>query len=230
MSGKHVYTHKNLKAIKIISLSILILMSLTTPFKLHKVLQELKTTSYSNLEIIVTIFSFSLSLLLIIFSAILIKFPQKFIFIGIESLIYSLGMTIFDSEAIMSLLMLCVTFSTLLLRSNLKKEKKKIIILFLFLYLFELFIPLRHGLQTFFECLTTRLGTTLLLGIIGFFSFEYVKQLLTKESLKERILNIATFKGLERSDMYLLQQVLDNKNIKKLRKAFTEVKELCAIN
>lgn len=216
MPKQHIYTHKSLKVIKIISLAILILISLTTPFKLYKMFKELKTISYSPLEIIVSIFSFLLNFLLIIFSAILIKFPQKLFLIGIAALVYSLGMSIFDSEAIMSLLMLCVTFSTLLLRGNFKNKKKEILFTFLILYLFELLIPLKQGFEIFLNVFFEKIGTTILLGIIGFFSFEYFKQLFSKESSNEKILNIALFEGLDRSDMYLLQQVLDNKKYKEI--------------
>ena len=216
MPKQHIYTQKNLKVIKIISLAILILISLTTPFKFYKMFKELETISYSTLEIILSIFSFLLNFLLILFSAILIRFPQKLFLIGIEALAYSLGMSIFDSEAIMSLLMLCVTFSTLLLRSNFNNNKKKILFAFIILYLFELLIPLRQGFEIFLNVLFQKIGTTILLGIIGFFSFEYCKQILSKESSNEKILNIAKFKGLDRSDMYLLQQVLDNKKYKEI--------------
>ena len=171
MPKQHIYTQKNLKAIKIISLAILILISLTTPFKFYKMFKELETISYSTLEIILSIFSFLLNFLLIVFSAILIKFPQKLFLIGIEALAYSLGMSIFDSEAIMSLLMLCVTFSTLLLRGNFNNNKKKILLTFIILYLFELLIPLRQGFEIFINVFFQKIGTTILLGIIGFFSF-----------------------------------------------------------
>ena len=216
MPKQHIYTQKNLKAIKIISLAILILISLTTPFKFYKMFKELETISYSTLEIILSIFSFLLNFLLIVFSAILIKFPQKLFLIGIEALAYSLGMSIFDSEAIMSLLMLCVTFSTLLLRGNFNNNKKKILLTFIILYLFELLIPLRQGFEIFINVFFQKIGTTILLGIIGFFSFEYCKQIFSNESTNEKIMNIAKFKGLDRSDMYLLQQVLDNKKYKEI--------------
>ena len=216
MPNQHIYTHKNLKAIKIISLAILILISLTTPFKLYKVFKELKTISYSTLEIILSVFSFLLNFLLIVFSAILIKYPQKLFLIGIEALAYSLTMSIFDSEAMMSLLMLCVTFSTLLLRGNFNNNKKKILLTFIILYLFELLIPLRQGFEIFLNVFFQKIGTSILIAIIGFFSFEYCKQIFSKESSNEKILNIAKFKDLDRSDMYLLQQVLDNKKYKEI--------------
>ena len=112
--------------------------------------------------------------------------------------------------------MLCVTFSTLLLRGNFNNNKKKILLTFIILYLFELLIPLRQGFEIFINVFFQKIGTTILLGIIGFFSFEYCRQIFSNESTNEKIMNIAKFKGLDRSDMYLLQQVLDNKKYKEI--------------
>ena len=216
MTNKNVYTKKNLRIIRIISLAILILISITTPLKMYGYYQEMKVTEYTIVEAIMGVLSIALNILLITTSAILVRYPQKFFIIGIVALAYSLGMSLWDSEAIMSLLMLCVTFSTLLLRSNFTREKKKIIIIFAFIYLLELLFPLRQGLDVFLTLLTQKAGTSLLLGIIFFFSFEYTKQISNREASKDKVLNLAAFKGLERSDMYLLKQVLDNKKYKEI--------------
>ena len=150
---------------------------LTMGYECYFIDNDIFLSIETKVEIILSIFSFLLNFLLIVFSAILIKFPQKLFLIGIEALAYSLGMSIFDSEAIMSLLMLCVTFSTLLLRGNFNNNKKKILLTFIILYLFELLIPLRQGFEIFINVFFQKIGTTILLGIIGFFSFEYCKQI-----------------------------------------------------
>ena len=118
MTTKNIYNKKILMIIRIISLSILILLSITTPQKFYKTILILKEIECSNLEKIVELSSLLLNCLVIISSAILIKYPHKFFLIGIGALDYSLGMAIWDLEATMSLLMLCVTFCTLLLRNN----------------------------------------------------------------------------------------------------------------
>ena len=218
MSTKHVYTQKNLKFIRIISLAILILISYTTPIKFFDFLEDVKKVPYTGLDYLLVTIIFLLNISLIIVSALLLKYPEKFFLIGIEALAYSLGMAIVDSNAIMSLLMLCVTFSTLLLRSNFDKAKKKILIAFAFLYLFELLIPLKNGLEDFYRTLTDKIGISIIMGIILFFFFEYAKQIIKKESTKEKKLNIALYDGLERSDMFLLQDVLDHKKYKEIAK------------
>ena len=140
MSGKHIYTNKNLTIIKIISLAVLILICYRTVNKFYNLIYNSNNTDYTIIDICLIILSFSLNFMLIIFSAIMLKYPQKFSLIGIESLVYSLAMSIIDSNSYLSLLMLCVTFSTLLLRNNFEKIKKKALISFILLYLFELLI------------------------------------------------------------------------------------------
>ena len=103
MTNKNVYTKKNLRIIRIISLAILILISITTPLKMYGYYQEMKVTEYTIVEAIMGVLSIALNILLIITSAILVKYPQKFFIIGIVALAYSLGMSLWDSEAIMSL-------------------------------------------------------------------------------------------------------------------------------
>ena len=49
-----------------------------------------------------------------------------------------------------------------------------------------------------------------------FFFSEYTKQVGKNLATKDKVLNLAEFKGLDRSDMYLLQQVLDNVKYKEI--------------
>ena len=216
MASFNIYSKKNLKVIKILSLAILILISFTTPFKFYNLMHNEAAALFSPSEIVITIVNFLLNLFLIIFSAILIKHPEKFFLIGIESLAWSICMSIFDSESMMSLIMLCVTFSTLLLRSNFLHIKKKAFLAFILLYLFELLIPLREGLSIFIEVFFEKIGTSILLGILLFFAYEYSKQKGINESVKDKVLNLAQFKGIDRSDLYLLQDILANKKYKEI--------------
>ena len=127
MNPKHIYTNKNLTIIKIISLAVLILICYGTVNKFYNLIHN-SNNDYTIIDICLIILSFSLNFMLITFSAIMLKYPQKFSLIGIESLVYSLSMSIIDSNSYLSLLMLCVTFSTLLLRNNFEKIKKKSLI------------------------------------------------------------------------------------------------------
>lgn len=216
MSGKYIYTNKNLTIIKIISLAVLILICYGTVNKFYNLIYNSNNNEYTIIDICLIILSFSLNFMLIIFSAIMLRYPQKFSLIGIESLVYSLAMSIIDSNSYLSLLMLCVTFSTLLLRNNFEKIKKKALISFILLYLFELLIPLREGLEVFLDVFFEKLGASVLLGFLLFFSCEFAKQQGIRANVKNKVLNLAQYNGIDRSDMYLLKDVLDNKKYKEI--------------
>lgn len=216
MSGKHIYTNKNLKAIQVISLVVLILISYSTTKKFYNLFHKPLDETYTLVDYFVITLNYILNFMLIIFSVIMVKYPQKFILLGIESLAYSLAMSIVNSDSFFSLLMLCVSFSTFLLRNNFEKFKKKTLLLFIILFLFELLIPLREGLEVFFDVFFEKLGASILLGFLLFFSCEFAKQQGVRENVKDKVLNLAQYKGIDRSDMYLLQQVLDNKKYKEI--------------
>ena len=84
--------------------------------------------------------------------------------------------------------------------------------------MFELLIPLREGLEVFFNVFFEKLGASILLGFLLFFSCEFAKQQGIRANVKNKVLNLAQYKGIDRSDMYLLQQVLDNKKYKEIAK------------
>ena len=216
MAQKHIYSNKNLKIIQIISLIVLLLITYTTAEKFYNLFHKKIDETYTTIDYLIITLNYILNFVLIIFSAILLKHPQKFFLIGIECLAYSLAMSIVNSDAFLSLIMLCVTFSTLLLRNNFAKIKKHALIAFILLYLFELFIPLREGFDIFIDVFFKRIGASILLGFLLFFIFEYAKQISVKAATKDKVLNLASYNGLDRSDMYLLQDVLDNKKYKEI--------------
>lgn len=216
MTEKHIYSNKNLKIIKIISLVILIMISFATVEKFYNLFHKPLDENNTIIDYFIITLNYLFNFMLIIFSAIMIKYPQKFFLIGIESLAYSLAMSIVNSDSFLSLLMLCVTFSTLLLRNNFEKIKKKALLSFILIYLFELLIPLREGIDVFSDVLFEKLGASVLLGFLLFFSCEFAKQQGIRANVKNKVLNLAQYNGIDRSDMYLLQDVLDNKKYKEI--------------
>ncbi len=62
-------------------------------------------------------------------------------------------------------------------------------------------------------------------AISTFFFCEYSKQNFLRETLKDKVLNLADYKGIERSDLYLLQDISNNVKYKEIAKRLTEVKE-----
>ena len=61
-----------------------------------------------------------------------------------------------------------------------------------------------------------KIAITLILFIIVFFFYEFAKQEGIKEGVKDKILNLANYKGIDRSDLFLLQDILDNKKYKEI--------------
>ena len=96
----------------------------------------------------------------------------------------------------------------------LKKTKLKIAI-FAAIYLISLIIPVFYDDQ-FSEHFITKIAISFVTLISLFFFTEYARQRGSIRATKDKILNIASYKGLDRSDMYLLQQVLDNKKYKEI--------------
>ncbi|SEQ53076.1 hypothetical protein SAMN04487977_105124 [Treponema bryantii] len=216
MKQRSVYSKEVLLVVRYISLATLILLSYTTIKKLYICINSNFYASFDFQEKITEIFGFINNIIVIIFAGILIKHPQRFFLIGIGSLSYSIPLSIINSEPYMSLLMLFVAFSTGFLRLNTNKQKLQYVVLFILIYIFEFFFPLTQGFDCFREYALVKIAITLLLFIIIFFFFEFAKQQGVKEGVKDKVLNLAKYKGLDRSDMYLLQQILDNKKYKEI--------------
>ena len=83
------------------------------------------------------------------------------------------------------------------------------------MYVISLIVPVFYD-DDFSDHFITKIAISFITLIAIFFFTEYANQTGSKQATKEKILNIASFKGLDRSDMYLLQQVLDNKKYKVL--------------
>lgn len=210
MKKINIYSKYNLILIQVISLITLLLISATTAKKIYSlVISDFYSAFPASMKAL-SLFSIFKNLVIIVFSAILIKFPYKFLLICIECLFYSLYMTILGSESFFSLAMLCVAFSTFLIQINFRKIKKATLIIFIILYLFELFLPLKNGFTSFYATFGNKIGLSILLGFLIFFVFEYAKQIGVNQSTNKKILNLALYQDLERSDMLLLQLVLDN--------------------
>lgn len=216
MTQNSVYSNKVLFAVRLIAIFTLLLLTFTTGemfvylVKFHFYVNlppKGRTVEYSNIIINLTV---------IYFSASLIRQPQRFFLIGIGSLLYSLQMSLINSNPYMDLLMLIVAFSTGFLRINSSKHKKVYIAIFAFLYLFELFTPLMKGFKVFVDYAIYKIAISILLFIIVFFFSEYSKQQGFKEGIKDRVLNLAKYEGINRSDMFLLQEILDNKKYKEI--------------
>lgn len=152
----------------------------------------------------------------IIISAWLFFHPQEFHFIGIIAFIYSINLSPYGTSDYFFIPMRFLSIATFTVRGFFKKKKLLKISFFIILYIIELFIPLAYHDEYFFFNFLTRIAYSFVLFITIFFFYRYAIQIASKQDVKDKILNIAEYKGLDRSDMYLLQQVLDNVKYKEI--------------
>lgn len=144
--------------------------------------------------------------------------PQKFIIIGITALLYSVDNLLSSVQLpFMGIPMFTLCIGTFAIRGFFIKHKKIKIAIFTSFYFACLIIPVFYD-SDFLDHLFTKLAISLVTIIALVFLLEYSRQVGTKQATAthKRVLNIASFDGLDRSDMYLLQQVLDNKKYKEI--------------
>ena len=218
MNQKTFYSKSILMTVRIIALITLILLSITTTIGFHNLLVNNFYSSYSIKIQFIRFLNCFLNITIIIFSCLLILWPHKYLLIGIGSFLYSITMSLVNSDSYMSLIMLFVSYSTGLIRIRNKKEQNIYFILFVLFYFFELISPLSKGLNVFLDYFLSKIGISIALFISFFFFYEYAKQKGIRCGTKDKILNIAQFKGLDRSDMFLLQDILNNMKYKDIAK------------
>ena len=142
--------------------------------------------------------------------------PQKFILIGLIAFFYSIDSLLSTNQVpYMGIPMFTLGIATFAIRGFFLKNKKLKISIFAAIYVICLILPVFYD-NDFGENLITKIAISFITLISLFFFSEYSNQKGSKQATKDKILNIALFKGLDRSDMYLLQQVLDNKKYKEI--------------
>ena len=142
--------------------------------------------------------------------------PQRFLIIGIVTLFYAFD-NLFTNGQIpfigIPMFSLCVV--TFAIRGFFLTRRKLKISIFVAFYILSLFVPAFYD-KEFFEHFIVKIAISTVTFATLFFASEYAKQNGSKQATKEKILNLAAFKGLDRSDMYLLQDVLENKKYKEI--------------
>lgn len=215
---KNIYSKKTLNGIRIIATATLILLLLTTCKKIYDFIINDFYNSYDQSIKNDEIISMCLNCIIIIFSAILIKQPQRFLLISIASLIFSIVAEIYNTSSFTSFLMLVVAIATFLFRFNYKSYKKLALVVFIPVILFDFLFQLTKGTAIFVEMTWQKIEMIFTFGISTFFFCEYSKQNVLRETIKDKVLNLADYKGIERSDLYLLQDVMNNIKYKEIAK------------
>ena len=215
---KNIYSKKTLNGIRIIASATLILLLLTTCNKIYNFIINDFYKSFDQIIKNGEIISLFLNCIIIFFSVILIKQPHRFLLISIASLLFSIVDEIYNTDSYSSFLMLAVAIATFLFRFNYKSHKKLALVVFIPVILFDFLFQLTKGTAIFVEMTWQKIEFLFAFAISTFFFCEYSKQNFLRETLKDKVLNLADYKGIERSDLYLLQDVMNNVKYKEIAK------------
>lgn len=212
-----IYTKKFIKVVSIFSIIAAVLLAFRTGMRIFDIIvnyPEYEVLSKGELVRYISIIIENI-IFINIFVFLIFK-PQKFILIGVIALFYSIDSLLSSNQfPYIGIPMFSLGIATFAIRGFFLKNKKLKISIFSAIYVISLIIPVFYD-NDFAEHLITKIAISFITLISLFFFMEYSSQKGSKQATKDKILNIALFKGLDRSDMYLLQQVLDNKKYKEI--------------
>lgn len=212
-----IYTNKFIKTVSIFAILSTVLLLFRNGMRIFDIIHNYpeyavltKREYFRYISIIIQNFIFIGIFIFLIFK------PQKFILIGLIALFYAIDILLSNTQfPFMGIPMFALSIATFAIRGFFFKNKKLKISIFATIYILCLVIPVFY-IEYFFDYLIVKIAISFVILIAIFFFTEYAKQMASRLATKEKILNIASFKGLERSDMLLLQQVLDNKKYKEI--------------
>lgn len=212
-----IYTKKFIRTVSIFALIAGLLLAFRTGMRIFDLCKN--STNYEFLSIRQLLKYYSIIIENIIFTGIFIFLffqPQKFLLIGIIALWYAINNLLSTNQLnYIGIPMYTLCIATFAVRGFFLKNKKLKLSIFSAIYIISLIIPVFYD-NDFAEHLITKIAISFITLISIFFFTEYSNQKGSKQATKEKILNIASFKGLDRSDMYLLQQILDNVKYKEI--------------
>ena len=212
-----IYTKKFIKIVSIIAIMATVLLAFRTGMRIFDIIVNYseyevlpKSQYFQYIEIIISNLFFIAIFIFLIFK------PQKFILIGLIALFYSFDALLRSYQnPYIGIPMFTLCIATFAIRGFFLNNRKLKISIFAAIYVICLIAPVFYD-NDFTEHFITKIAISFTTLLSLFFFTEYSKQRGSKQATKDKILNIASFKGLDRSDMYLLQQVLDNKKYKEI--------------
>ena len=218
MSPNKLYSNVILRGVRTIALITFLLLIFTTSKNVFNYYNTVYGKGMHIINTIIFIIEVSINLTTITFAAVLIFYPQKFFLIGIGSILQSLVVASFYPYSYMSLLMLGIATGTFLVRTNHILSKKRFFIILAIIYLYEYFIAFFHDDINIIDFTTEKFGSMFAFLICLFFIYQLAKQKGIREGSKDKVLNLAQFKGLDRSDMILLQDIMTQMKYKEIAK------------
>lgn len=216
ITPKQLYSHNVLFTVRCFAVTTLLLLGIALSVSIPNLIRNDFYGIYDRFVQIQRIITIIINIIVCIFAIILIFHPQRFFLIGIGGLLYSLSLSFFSGQNSMGIMMLSVAISTFLIRYGNNKSKKFPVIFFSSIYILELLFPLFRGAEDYFRIVMLKFGLTFTLIVSVYFFTEYAKHAGIKQGTNEKILNLALYPGLERSDLSLLQEVLNNVKYKEI--------------
>ena len=151
-----------------------------------------------------------LNLLVSIIFTLIIIFPEKYYFIALICLFYSISIYFLDQESPMSILMFDLALVIFTIRGFFKKHPIIKSVFFFFLFFTFPCLKLLSDKNSFMETFLNNLGFSFVFFLGIFFTYGYA----SRNAPEEKILNIAKYEGLKESDTEMLRRVLDNQQYK----------------
>lgn len=216
MRPRNIYSNNVLRVIRYMAIATLIILLTTVAVKVFYLFGGGVFQDYLITKKIMVMIHLLLCGTIITFSIILIKSPQKLFLIGIGSLLFSILMSVVGRNSYMCILMYSLSYATFLLRFDSRKYKKLTFLIFLPVIIFEFLAPLMDSLTFFIDMTIQKIGVIFALFLIIYFFSECAKQKSIKQNTEKKVLNLADYEGLERSDLFLLQDVMDNVRYKNI--------------
>ncbi|BDC94593.1 hypothetical protein TRBR_26900 [Treponema bryantii] len=212
-----IYSKKFIKAVSIFSIVAATLLTARTGMRIFDIIVNYSDyTVLSKLQFFKFISIIVNNLIFIGIFIFLIFKPQRFILLGVIALFISIDNLISNVQSpYMGIPMYTLSIATFAVRGFFSKKTKLKISFFTAIYIISLILPVLFD-DDFIEHMITKIAISFVTLIALFFFTEYAMQKGTKQATKDKVLNLAAFKGLDRSDMYLLQQVLDNVKYKEI--------------
>lgn len=213
--NKNNYSVQTLQAVRITSIISLVFTLITACRRLFGEVPFFSNPSSSKVtELSLIILCF----IVIGFSIILIIKPMYFFLLSIECLLASILFSIIIADSYLYIILFVISLSSSILYCKRNYNKRRFILISVFLpvFLFEFFMPLFHGIALFYEITVQRIIILFLISIAIFFFCAIIKQKTIIENQTPKILNLADYKGLGRSDLYLLQDILNDMTYKEI--------------
>lgn len=163
------------KGVRIMALITIAILTITTSPRLVRLFTN---DFYRSLEASVRndcYFGICLNLFVIILAVIMAIKPSTWYLIGLASLCYSLINSVEAPTYMMHIPMLFITIATLLCSNLYQKRKALVIGIISAISLFEILIPLRLGLDVFYESLIQKIGFAFATSVAIFFFVVFKK-------------------------------------------------------